>query len=484
MLALLLLLVSSPATAEVPTGFEIAPEVAEQVTAALDAAPFSDMIVGVHVVAVDDGEVLVSWQPDRPLVPASTMKVLTSAAALSVLGPAHQFPTDVYATAPLVDGVIEGDLVIVGHGDPTYTEEKVWRLLRDLQTDGLVRVTGDVLLDDTYFDEDPLIPGWDSAHDLAEGPSYFAGIGAIPLGFGSTAVSIRPGAEVGAPAVVVPETPSGDYLRIDAAVTTGAGRRDRVEVTRTVAPDHMALTLRGEVGIDGGTVSLRRAVADPTRYAAGVFGALIRDVGIVVGGEVKPGRRPDGAERLRRQYSPPLASVLMDTNKYSSNFMAETVLRVLGAEVHGEGTTDAGLKVVRAYLDGLGIAPADWSAANGSGLSRRTQLSAHQLTTVLVAAARDPAVAPELTASLAIGGLDGTLRSRFREMPRRVRGKTGTLAGVHSLAGFTVDPQGRVLAFAFVANEVRGGLSRAKRAMDGVLEALMVPSAADEGDAP
>ncbi|MCB9662672.1 MAG: D-alanyl-D-alanine carboxypeptidase/D-alanyl-D-alanine-endopeptidase [Alphaproteobacteria bacterium] len=452
----------------------------ERIRPVLADRDFGRMVVGIHVVELDTGRPVVAWRADEPMVPASVMKVVTAAAALDALGPGHLFTTEVWATGELVDGVLQGDLVFRGGADPTLTAERIWRLLLELRTLGLYRVAGDVVLHDRYLQGDPVIPGWDNARDHDEGPSYFPPIGALGLDFGSLEIVVRPGPEPGTPAVVALELPAPGYVELEHRVTTGAERsRTRLELERVVSPGRLAFTVSGSVAAGASVRRFRRAYAEPTAYFAAVLRYLLPQVGLELDGQVRRGELAPDARRLRSLSSPSLAAILMDTNKWSSNYMAETVLRALGAEVHGLGTTDGGLQVVRAWLERIGVSPERVALANGSGLSRDTRLTAAQLTTVLRAAARDPRVGPELVSSLAIGGQDGTLRERFTEEPQWVRGKTGTLAEVHALAGFLLARDGRRYAFAILANDVRAGLDDAKRLMDALLATLREPFAAD-----
>ncbi len=437
-------------------------------------AAWPKAVIGVHAVRVATGEVVVGYQADRPLIPASAQKAVTAAAALRGLGPSFHFETRVYATGPVVDGVLEGDLVVVGRGDPTLTADKLWRLVRDLKTHGLQRVAGDLLLDDTYFSGSPMIAGWTRTVDLDEGPSYFAPIGALAAEFGGVTVVVRPGALVGTPATVAVETPAGDAVRITAAVdTVGTKERTRLDMRRIVRDDGVTFEVEGGVRVEGGERRFRRSVADPTVYFGGILAHLLAEAGVTVGGRVRRGVLPPASTLLRTITSPPLASVLMDMNKYSSNFMAEAVLRTLGAELRGEGSTEAGLAVIRAHLDALGIAPEQSQLVNGSGLSRDLRFSPEAMTRVLADAARDGTIAPEFLASLAIGGRDGTLDDRFEDVPDAVRAKTGTLSDTVALVGFVRTTHDELLAFAFFANEIRGPVDVLQGLADEVARRLV-----------
>jgi len=207
-------------------------------------------------------------------------------------------------------------------------------------------------------------------------------------------------------------------------------------------------------------------VADPTAQYMGAFQELMKQQGIGVTGRFRRGDTPSDARRLLQVRSTSLATILMDMNKLSNNFIAEQVTRTLGAEVKGEGTTAAGVEVVREYLASLGVGEEDVKLVNGSGLSRQAELRPSVLTAVLVDMARDPQVGQEFASTLAIAGYDGTLWSRLRDEPGRLRGKTGTIDGVHCLTGYVEDGAGERYAFAFMVNDHGGRVSTVKALHD------------------
>jgi D-alanyl-D-alanine carboxypeptidase/D-alanyl-D-alanine-endopeptidase (penicillin-binding protein 4) len=449
------------------------PEAVALVAPVIDPARLGRFIAGVHVVHLESGEEVYGWNADLPLMPASTMKVVTAATSLATLGPSYTFTTGVWRTGAVDDGVLDGDLVLVGGGDPTMTVERLWRLLREVRQDGVETVTGDLVFDDGFFDEPPVIPAWDSRRDMEEGPTYFPGISALELEFGQTGILVRPGPRIGAPAVVETEIPAGDYVKVDNGLVTGRSRsRSRVDLERVVGEGTLTFALDGVLSSGAAPLRFRRAVPDPTAFTMAAVHELLDDVGITVRGTLRRGALPKGSRLVERAWSPPLGSVLADMNKHSSNFIAETVVRTLGAEELGHGTTDAGLDVLRAHLDALGVDRETYRLANGSGLTRAARVPARLLTTVLRADGIDPKTGPELMSSLSIGGRDGTLRNRFDGAEGQVRGKTGTLADVHALAGYFEADDGEVYAFAFLANDVEGGVYQVKSTIDDFLTAL------------
>ena len=430
---------------------------------------FRDADIAVQVVDLETGEQVWARDADTGLNPASTTKILTAATALKTLGPSYSFTTVVYgATEPDGAGVIDGPLYVKGGGDPTLVVEKLWKLVRDLELAGVTKVDGDLVLDESFFGDDHRLVGWNKKRDIERGPSYFPALSALSLNFNTIAVVVRPGAESGKPAIVALETESDGYIAIDNQMSTArSGSRPRVQMERDVAKDGtMSFLMEGSVPVGDRVRRYYRTVADPTAYFGAAFRAICADRGIQVTGKTRTGVVPDSAEPLVTLSSPPLSSILMDMNKYSSNFMAEQVLRTVGAEVKGVGSTAAGVEVMREYLDGLGLDPATYTLVNGSGLTRDATIPPSVLTAVLVDMAYDEQVGHEFTTSLSIAGRDGTLRRRLEDEAGRLRGKTGTLDGVHCLAGYVESGDGGRYAFAFLANDFRGGSYRVKKVHD------------------
>lgn len=463
----------APVVEEVPPIAATGPA-ADLLAPILVGPEFHGFDAGLAVVRVADGREVLSWQSEKMFVPASTMKVLTAAAALDALGPAWVFNTDVLTDGEVQKGVLKGNLYIRGRGDPTLGAEKLWRMLAALKSDGIAEIDGDIVFDDTYFNADPDLIGWEVPSDRLQGPAYYPTVGACELEFGQITLVVRPGPTEGSPGVVEVEPPAGDYVRIEGELKTGNTRaRTRLDIDRQVSPDHVTFVVDGLLPSDAPVRRYRRTIPDLTLHMAGVMSDLLKTVGPKFSGKMRRGKVPADADRLRRITSPPLASILMDTNKYSSNFMAETIARVMGAELRGEGSTEAGMDVVRTYLERLGISPTDYVLVNGSGLTRDARMTPSVITRVLRALSVDPRIGPEFITSLAIAGVDGTMERRLAELPGRVRAKTGTLSDVSALAGYLRADDGAMYAFTFFANAVEGDSDRVKSLEDQMLRALL-----------
>lgn len=460
----------------------------------LDDKLFESSDIAMQIVDVESGDEVYAWDADAALVPASTMKIVTSAAALRSMGPTWRFHTALLRDGEVNDeGVLEGNLYVRGTGDPTLVVEKLWKLLVDLETEGVVEIDGDVVLDDTYFSDGPMIPGWRKKVDIANGPAYFAPVGALSLNHNALSLVIAPAAEVGEPPRLQLETPSALVTFDNQLTTVAAGKRGWVRIEREAdaRTGKTLFTVEGEVPHGSDLQRHYRAVAQPRAWFASVLGDLLKSRGIRYTGRIVAGSTPPDAEEILRLWSPPLHEILNHTNKYSSNFMAEHVLKAMGAEVKGApGTAEKGLEAIREYFDELGIPRDEYVVVNGSGLSRSARLRPSHLNAVLLDMHHEPLLQPEFLSMLSVGGRDGTLRRRFDEDDEvgRVRGKTGSLNGVYCLAAYFRSRSGEVYAVTMLVNNFRrtrpvrvlhDRLGEALLALEGVPIPVAVGSGAD-----
>jgi serine-type D-Ala-D-Ala carboxypeptidase/endopeptidase (penicillin-binding protein 4) len=431
--------------------------------------------IGIAVGEVETGKLLYARNEAGLFNPASNVKLFTTAAALAFLGPEYRWKTVVYADAPLQAGELKGRLYLRGHGDPTLVVEDLWRVVSELWAHGVRKISGDLAVDDGFFDEVRLGPGFDQK---LEDLPFRAPNGALSLNYNSVGVHVLPGASDGAPARVVidPQTPY--FVVINEARTVVAGRT-LITVESKEAPDHTEILVKGRIRIgDLGQTQLRR-VAHPDLYAAHAFRELCTRRGIKITGNVVRAATPIGphVRALSAHYSLPLGVAVRDVNKRSNNFMAEQILKTLGAETGGRpGTWAKGVDAVAAFLEKLGIARADYKMTNGSGLYDTNRFTPAQLVTLLRAVFKDFRFSADFVGSLALAGADGTVSHRMEGSlaERFVRAKTGTLQGISCLAGYAGAPGRSPLAFAIFMNNVSDtGTVVARKAQDQIAEALV-----------
>ena len=426
------------------------------VEAALDRhrLPAESLSVLVRDVAAPEAVPLVSHRPDVPRHPASTIKLLTTLAALEELGPAWTWETGVYVTGPVRDGRLEGDLVLTGSGDPYLVVERVWRLLAAVRARGLREVAGRLVIDNTRFSvEDEPPPG---EFDNRPYRAYNALPDAFLVNFNALDVVV----ERRAGKLRAWTEPPIAGLRVRSSLATPAGgcarRALRLEVSGALSarspPDAPlpGITVAGRLPRGCTRAAFPRSVLPPVRFADGVVRALWAGMGGWIEGGLAVAPVPEGATPWHRHRSPPLALVVRWINKFSNNVMSRNLLLTLGAERFGPpGTKDKGRRAVAAWLERRGIDLPHLRLVNGAGLSRDTRITARGLARLLLAGERSR-FRPEFAASLPLASLDGTLRRRLPGHPEAVRArlKTGRIDGVRAIAGYVRTPSGRTLAVA------------------------------------
>jgi len=460
-----------------------APELAARLDAALDRPFLAEAQVGVSVVDLETGQVLYQRGDGVPLNPASNAKLVTTAAALGILGPAHRYTTSLYRQDGALSGsTIKGDVYLRGSGDPALVTSDLYELADTLAARGIKRITGGIVVDASCFDRDELPQGFDQKQELA---SYRAPSGGVAVNFNTFVVHVRPGDTVGsAPFAGVVPPVSGIDLTVTAI--TEAGRRRSLFADYEPDGSTLALTLRGTVGVASSPRSLRYPVVDPSLYAGQVLALVLKRHGIRLGrATIGTGPVPAKAQLLAAHQSAPLAVLVRSVNKLSNNFMAEQILKTLDASP-GPATFEGALRRVRAHLQALGVPTEGLELGNGSGLYDTNRISTAQLTALLRAVYRDLRLRPDYLASLAIMGVDGTTRSRLRKSSRAgwVRAKTGTLDGVSALSGYAGAPDRDPIAFSILFNGLRRSDTSQARAVQNEVAELLALHAAGQPLAP
>jgi D-alanyl-D-alanine carboxypeptidase/D-alanyl-D-alanine-endopeptidase (penicillin-binding protein 4) len=418
---------------------------------------------------IDGGETLLVVNENLPLNPASTIKTLTTLAALEELGPAYTWTTRVYALGPVEQGVLRGDLLLQGGGDPYLLEEQFRNLLKALRARGIERIEGDLVLDAGYFDasvrDEPAI-------DNDPGRAYNVLPSALSLNFQVINFYFEPAADGSHVTVRAdPDLPNlriNNRLRLKAGECGGYQRGISFSYDKTQAD---TVAFDGQYPASCGLYSMTRALNDPMTYAHGLFTKLWRELGGEFSGTLRLGSAPAGAQPLLRWESPPLADVIRYLNKYSNNLMARHLLLTLAATGGtAPATVPAGAAALTQYLQSLGIDTAGLDVQNGSGLSRATRLTTTQLNGALRHAYQSRYMA-EYVSSLPIVGEDGTMRSRLREDATRgyMHVKTGTLSDVTAVAGYVLSSSGRHLVVSGIVNHQQADLGPGEELLDALL---------------
>jgi len=425
--------------------------------------------IGVAVEELESGKPLLSHAADEALVPASNQKLLIASASLARWGPSHRFETPILVEASPNDGVLEGPLWVIGQGDPSLVSESLWKLAEEIRLRGIREIRGGLAIDTSKFDDTYFHPDWQPVSSRA----YYAPTCAWSANYSSFRIDVAPGTRVGEHAQVR-LAPAIPYFRTlaDALTLRGGGQ---LSLDVDVLPDGTGESVRvsGSVSTDREPATFWRAVALPERYAAAVLRAQLEAQGIRVGARVHFGPAPAEAHELFRFAGEPLALQVRLLDKYSNNFVAEQLTKLLGADVYGApGTWEKGVRALGDHLRSIGAFRAGTVIADGSGLSARDRIAPSTLTAVIRASAQNFAYAPEFLASLPIGGRDGTLETRMAAPAPLVRAKTGHLQRVASLSGVVPGVVGERLVFSIVVNGARGNSQDVDAALDAFVGSL------------
>jgi serine-type D-Ala-D-Ala carboxypeptidase/endopeptidase (penicillin-binding protein 4) len=449
--------------------------------------------VGMRVMELATGRVLFGRRGSTLMDPASNQKVLATATALLRLGNEWQFRTELAGPNPDADGVIDGDLVLRGSGDPSLRGANLDELAGSLAARGVVRVSGGVLAD-------PRRLGSEETGDARP-----------PLRVNRSAIEVRvrAGDREGAPAIVSMRPGSDAFVVENHTTTVGKGRR-KVTVALGLVGGKMRVTVSGRMPQHAPVLVVRRRPPNQPLYIAALLRGSLLQAGIEVKGPAglyvpkahEPRRTaavaphtdvPVALEPASRSTvlavheSDPLPVLMRRINKDSDNEWAERLLETVGAEIYGGAATSAkGVRALREAITELGLPANAYVPTNGSGLGHGNRITPEAMADLLRRLFLDPRLGPDMVQSLSVGGVDGTTRNRFRGSPaaERVRAKTGTLAGKSCLSGYVGDGSD-ILVFSIMVQGLRGrALASVRHAQVTAVNAMMRYARGAVGPAP
>ena len=450
----------------------------------LQNANIPQSAISVEVREVGKHAPLIKINAQRPMNPASTMKLLTTYAALDLLGPAYAWKTEAWIDGELKDGVLDGDLILKGYGDPKFTIEQFWLWLTELRARGLRDIRGDLVLDRSYFD----LPEHDPAEfDNDPVRAYNVGPDALLLNFNTLRLRYLPD---GDKLKVVSEPPiTGFSLENQLAPANGGSNCRDWDERFSVEPSGDSVVLRGDYPVDCGEREHNLSVMPHTRYVEAVFRAVWQELGGTLRGKQREGEGGPNARLFSTHPSDPLSNIIRDINKFSNNVMARQLFLTLGETLPLESESVAipavfsGTEIQRRMsVERSTFALRNWLARehlnfdelvleNGAGLSRKERISAAHMAQLLNHAAHHP-LSAELQASLPILGVDGSVKKRLKDSPAASHAhlKTGTLEGVKTIAGYVKSKNGREWIVVFFINHPYA--KRGQDAQDALVEWL------------
>ncbi len=494
--------------AEAPSGRKT-PAAMSDVAVAIEAILSQQHIASAHwgidIVEMDTGKVIYSREPDHLFTPASNNKLVTTSAALALIGPDYRFRTTVETTGNIDgDGRLHGDLVIVGRGDPNISGRVMPYQLKTVRVSpptqaleqmadqivqkGIKVVEGDLIGDDTFYSPERYAEGW-ALDDLQwiDG----APVTALTVNDNVVFVRVQPGAKAGDPAQVTVD-PESAYYELDNRIVTVANGGRKVGMHRD--PGSYKITMWGRVPLSDQGFSEALSLEDPAAFTAQIFQAMLVKRGVTITGKARARhgepqfnddpqatpRPPDAllaaptTQVLAEHVSLPLLEDLRGTPKTSQTLHAELALRLLGRMKGMAGSFEGGAAVVRQFLNQIGIKNEEFYLLDGSGLSRRDLITPAAMIQLLVYDARQP-WGPAFEETLPVAGVDGSLAERFLNTPAGglVHAKTGTLSHVNALSGYGQTKSGKRFVFSIFCNHHNVAPGKVLAAIDGIVLAVV-----------
>ncbi len=446
-----------------------------QMNAALNTRVCREGTVGIVIQDLYTGRVLFEHNADTPLQPASNQKILSTAAALGILTPEYRFKTSVHYTGELINGVVTGDLFLVGGGDPFLVKEELWKVAERVNSMGIRRVAGNIVTDSTFFDSTGF-PDTDWSR-ISMPLWYNAPTGGVAYNFNAISVMVSPGARQGDPVRITVDPPM-EFFNIQSTAVTGAPRsRITLVLDLRENDDSIDVIMRGSLPAGTATQTYYRHLKSSDAFAGHAFQHYLESFGIIIDGAVIQGVLPAATRRVYVHESKPLSELLIPLNKYSNNFMTEQIIKTIAAEnCNCPGSTAHGLQVVNDFFrNSWGINTTGMVLSDGSGLSRRNRVTARQFTDIMRHTLVESYFGLEFLVGQPLAGIDGTLRRRLADHPQRrlVRAKTGLINNVVCRSGVIDGRRGKGLVFSILINRNRGRHGESRQAQDRMLEAML-----------
>jgi serine-type D-Ala-D-Ala carboxypeptidase/endopeptidase (penicillin-binding protein 4) len=452
------------------------PALVRDIDALLAAPALAHGYWGVLVKSLKTDETLYSVNARRLMMPASNMKIVTLAATAERLGWNYTYETSVFAAARIDGGVLQGDLIVVGSGDPSIgeTPDVLGAWAEQLKARGLRVIAGRIIGDDNAFDDDGLGFGW-SWDDLPD--DYAAGVSALQYNENAVRVTVGPGVAAGDWAGVAVSPPSGGLV-VESSLTTSAADRPAT-ISAHRLPGTPRLRLSGAVPLGAPPVSRDVSVDNPTQFFVNALRTTLIAHGIDVRGpavdidDIRDAPPPPYGAPFISHRSPPLSTLALRLMKASQNLYAETFLKTLGAGASGRSTAD-GRSSALAVLQAWGVGADGLILRDGSGLSRYDYVTPEALVTILMHVDRQASLKGPFEESLPIAGRDGSLSNRMKGTAAEgnARAKTGSMSNVRGLSGFVTTADGEPLAFSILANNFETPADTINRTADAIVVRL------------
>ena len=444
---------------------------------------------GLLIADAETGEILYQQNADRYFVPASNMKLFSTALALSKLGPDYRFHTTLETTGAISNGVLTGNVALMGRGDPNLSNRKFPYNLKEefdgppekvlaelaggLVAKGVKEISGDVIGDDSYFPRERYPSGWEIDDMVWE---YGAAISSIVVDDNTVTLTLVPGDEPGSPVQASESPATPDFLVENDVVTSATDAKSDLTLTRE--PGSSLVVIKGTMPAKSAPRKLVLAVEEPAQHAATVLKRLLEDRGVRVDGVARAhheGPKTQGDPTVLAEHiSVPLSDAVKLVNKISQNLHTEMLLRTVARQGGIWATDDDLMKVPQDFYASAGIDPDDVIQSDASGLSRHDLVTPRAIVALLTFAQKQPWFETYFN-SLPVAGVDGTLEDRMKNTIAvgHIHAKTGSVVHVRTLSGFADTQTGRRLIFSFLSNNQAGKNHEAADALTGLCVAML-----------
>lgn len=446
----------------------------DPVNQALQQAGIPESAVAIYVHEIGETQPLIAINAKAAMNPASVMKLVTTFAGLELLGPTYTWKTELYANGIIEDGVLQGDLVIKGYGDPKLNLENFWLLVRHLRQTGLREITGNLILDNSYFD---VINEDSAAFDGKFYRTYNVSPEALLVNYRMLSFHLTPQPKIKSVRVIIDPLPESLTLSNNLKLTDGecGDWRDILDIdihASTTEKIRTLVALNGSYATKCGEKNLHLSLHNSSTYTLMLFRQLWEEQNGIFHGRMLTDQTSKGLIPLETHRSPPLAEIVRDINKFSNNIAARQLYLALGsvdAVNNKVMTLTQSNTSIRQWLAIKKLNFPELIMENGSGLSRNERISADHLGQLLINAFQSP-VMPEFISSLPIVAIDGTMKERLNDRPitGQAHIKTGLLDNVKSIAGYVLDKLNRRIIVIFIINHSQS--RQAQPAMDALLQ--------------
>ncbi|MCK5876980.1 MAG: D-alanyl-D-alanine carboxypeptidase/D-alanyl-D-alanine-endopeptidase [Candidatus Marithrix sp.] len=460
----LLILVNLPANAKLT----------DKIDKILKATCLTDAQTSVSIVAIPSEKNIYSYNTLTPLLPASVMKIVTTAAALHYLGPEYRFKTVVLHNGKRNKDTIQGDLILRGGGDPRFFTETLWHIANQIKASGINKITGNLVIDNLFFDDYDRAPAWNIKRTQR---AYDAKLGALSLNFNAITIHALPGNKAGERLNVWLE-PAPAYIKLINKTKTIKRGKNTVWASRGESediPGQVNILIKGRLSSRSKEKTILLNVNNPARYTIETFRLLLQKAGIEIAGATKIAVTPTNGIELYKHLSETLTLILKELNTFSNNFTAEQIIKTIAAERFGTpGSHAEGLRLVADFLKILQVDDRGVVIADGSGLSRKNFITTKAITELLAKMYSRFDSGPDFITALRVLGTNGVNSKRLSNSPAKgqIRAKTGTLRKVSTLAGYVANREGKVFAYALFLNNNRCGYWKADKIEDEIVTTI------------